>query len=78
MDIQEVMQILTLLAIVLAFYWSHRSFPPDKTAELIKELTEIATKTDSRLDDAIVEIMDYLNEARQTNNDGDDTGIELE
>lgn len=78
MDIQEIMQVLTLLAIVLAFYWSHRSFPPDKTAELIRELTEIATKTDSRLDDAIVEIMDYVNEARRLNNDGDDTETELQ
>jgi len=70
MDIQELMQVLTLLAVVLAFYWSHRSFPPDKTAELITQLTEMAMRTESRLDDAIVDILEYINDARPA---GDDT-----
>ena len=70
MDIQELMQVLTLLAVVLVFYWSHRSFPPEKTAELITQLTEMAMRTESKLDDAIVDIMEYINDARGV---GDDT-----
>ena len=69
MDIQELMQVLTLLAVVLAFYWSHRSFPPDKTAELITQLTEMAMRTESRLDDAIVDILEYVNDARPVEDD---------
>jgi len=70
MEIQDLMQVLVLVAVVLAFYWQHRSFPPDKTAELIAQLTEMAMRTESRLDDAIVDIMEYINDARP---DGDDT-----
>lgn len=70
MEIQDLMQVLVLFAVVLAFYWQHRSFPPDKTAELIEQLTEMAMRTESRLDDAIVDIMEYINDARPA---GDDT-----
>ena len=70
MEIQDLMQVLVLVAVVLAFYWQHRSFPPDKTAELITQLTEMAMRTESRLDDAIVDILEYINDARPA---GDDT-----
>lgn len=73
MDIQEIMQVLTLIAVVLAFYWQYRSFPPDKTAELIEQLTIMAMRTDSRLDDALVDIMEYINDARATNTGNDST-----
>ena len=70
MDINDVMQILTIAAVVAAFYWQYRSFPPAETAKLIEQLTEMAMRTESRLDDAIVDIMEYFNDARP---DGDDT-----
>ena len=64
MDINEVMQVLTIAAVVAAFYWQHRSFPPTETAKLIEQLTEMAMRTESRLDDAIVDIMEYFNDVR--------------
>ena len=70
MEIQDLMQVLVLVAVVLAFYWQHRSFPPDKTGELITQLTEMAMRTESRLDDAIVDILEYINDVRPA---GDDT-----
>ena len=73
MEIQEIMQVLTLIAVVLAFYWQYRSFPPDKTAELIEQLTIMAMRTDSRLDDALVDIMEYINDARTTSTGNDST-----
>ena len=69
MEIQDLMQVLVLVAVVLAFYWQHRSFPPDKTAELITQLTEMAMRTESRLDDAIVDILEYINDARPAGDD---------
>jgi len=73
MDINDLMQVLTLVAVVAAFYWTHRSFPPTETADMIKQLTEMAQRTESRLDDAIVEIMDYVNDARMTDDEASDS-----
>ena len=64
MDINDLMQVLTLVAVVAAFYWQYRSFPPTETAKLIEQLTEMAMRTESRLDDAIVDILEYFNDVR--------------
>lgn len=64
MEIQDLMQVLVLAAVVLAFYWQHRSFPPDKTSELIDRLASLSEQTTTKLDDLLVEIAITLNEMR--------------
>ena len=76
MEIQDLMQVLVLVAVVLAFYWQHRSFPPQQTAELITQLTEMAMRTESRLDDALVDIMEYINDIRIANGEDEQTPVE--
>lgn len=73
MEIQEIMQVLTIFAVVIMFYWQYRSFPPNETAKLLDQLTDMASKTESRLDDAIIDIMEYVNNARANSEDQDMT-----
>ena len=73
MDINDVMQILTIVAVVAAFYWQYRSFPPTETAKLIEQLTEMAMRTESRLDDAIVDIVEYFNDVRMEVDEASDS-----
>lgn len=73
MDINDVMQILTIAAVVAAFYWQYRSFPPNETAKLIEQLTEMAMRTESRLDDAIVDIVEYFNDVRMEVDEASDS-----
>lgn len=62
MAFEQVMQILILVAVVLVFWWSHRSFPPQQTAELLQRLTEASEQTQTRLDDLLVTIAKLLHE----------------
>lgn len=64
MTFEQVFQILSLLAVVLVFWWSHRSFPPQQTAQLIQQLTEASQKTQTQLDDVLVEVAKLLNDLR--------------
>ena len=64
MTFEQVFQILVLASVVLVFWWSNRSFPPQQTAELIKQLTEASQQTQTRLDDVLVEIALLLNDLR--------------
>jgi hypothetical protein len=64
MTFEQVFQILSLLAVVLVFWWSHRSFPPQQTAQLIQQLTEASHKTQTQLDDVLVEVAKLLNDLR--------------
>jgi len=65
MGFEEIFQLLILAALVLLYRWSHRSFPPQQTAELIHKLSEASRRTETRLDDMLVEIARVLHELRQ-------------
>lgn len=64
MDFEQVFQMLALAVVVLVYWWSYRSFPPGETAKLIERLGEVSQRTESRLDDLLVEIARLLNEMR--------------
>ena len=64
MDFDQVMQLLTLAAVVLAFWWTNQAFPPGPTAQLISELRKGADTTPNKVDDALVEIAALLNQIR--------------
>ena len=65
MDFEQTFQILTLAAICLIYWLAFRSFPPGETAKLIDRLDELSQRTQSRLDDLLVDIARLLNEMRQ-------------
>jgi len=65
MDFEQAFEILTLLVILLVYWWAYRSFPPGETAKLIERLGELSQGTETRLDDLLVEIARLLNELRQ-------------
>lgn len=62
MEFNELMQILILLAIVLAFWWQHKSFPPEQTADLLKQLDNASRKTATPADDLLYDIAAALYE----------------
>lgn len=64
MVFEQVLQLLMLAATVLIFWWSHRSFPPEQTAQLLKELGTASKQTQTELDDRLVEIAELLNALR--------------
>lgn len=64
MDYDQVFQMLVLAVVVLVYWWSYRSFPPGETAKLIERLGEVSQRTESRLDDLLVEVARLLNELR--------------
>ncbi len=64
MDFEQVFQVLVLAVVALVYWWSYRSFPPGETAKLIERLGEVSQRTESRLDDLLVEIARLLNELR--------------
>ena len=55
---------LVLAVVVIVYWWSYRSFPPGETARLIERLGEVSQRTETRLDDLLVEIARLLNELR--------------
>lgn len=65
MDFEQAYQVLTLAVVALVYWWAYRSFPPGETAKLIERLGEVSQRTESRLDDLLVEIARLLNELRQ-------------
>lgn len=65
MDFEQGFQVLILAVVVLVYWWSYRSFPPGETAKLIERLGEVSQRTESRLDDLLVEIARLLNALRQ-------------
>lgn len=69
MDFEQVFQVLVLAVVLLVYWWSYRSFPPDETAKLIQRLGEVSQRTESRLDDLLVEIARLLNELRRPENE---------
>lgn len=62
MSFEQIMQILILVAVVLVFWWSHRSFPPQQTTQLLQQLTEASQQTQTRLDDVLVMVAKLLHE----------------
>ena len=64
MTFDQLFQIMTLAAVVLVFWWSHRSFPPQPTAQLIQQLADASQKTQTQVDDMLVEIARLLNDLR--------------
>ena len=64
MDFEQVFQVLVLAVVVMVYWWSYRSFPPGETAKLIERLGEASQRTESRLDDLLVDIARLLNEMR--------------
>lgn len=66
MTFEQVFQLLILAAVVLIFWWSHRSFPPRQTAQLIEQLAQASQQTQTQLDDVLVEVAELLNELRMT------------
>jgi len=67
MTFDQLIQLLTLAIVVLLFWWSHRSFPPQQTADLIRQLMQASEKTQTHVDDILVEIADLLNRLRDDN-----------
>ncbi len=72
MDFEQVFQMLVLAVVVLVYWWSYRSFPPGETAKLIQRLGEVSQRTESRLDDLLVDIARLLNELRTPAEDEQD------
>jgi hypothetical protein len=73
----QLMQIMVLAVVVLLFYWQHKSFPPDETSKLILELRKASEKTDTKIDDALVDLAEFLNGLRRDSEPtvlGDDKG----
>lgn len=64
MTFEQVFQILILASVVLVFWWSHRSFPPQQTAQIIQQLTDASQKTQTQVDDILVDIAKLLNDVR--------------
>lgn len=64
MEFEQAFQTLVLAVVVLVYWWSYRSFPPGETAKLIQRLGEVSQRTESRLDDLLVEVARLLNELR--------------
>ena len=69
MDFEQVFQVLVLAVVALVYWWSYRSFPPGETAKLIQRLGEVSQRSESRLDDLLVEIARLLNELRAPENE---------
>ena len=69
MDFEQAFQVLALAVVVLVYWWSYRSFPPGETAKLIERLGEVSQRSESRLDDLLVEIARLLNELRAPENE---------
>lgn len=69
MDFEQVFQVLALAVVTLVYWWSYRSFPPGETAKLIQRLGEVSQRTETRLDDLLVEVARLLNELRRPEND---------
>jgi hypothetical protein len=67
MTFDQVIELLTLASVVLVFWWTHRSFPPQQTAQLIEQLQIASEKTQTRLDDVLVQIAALLNAIREEN-----------
>jgi len=62
MTFEQVFQILILAAVVLVFWWSHRSFPPQQTTQLLQELAEASRQTQTRIDDVLVTVAQLLHD----------------
>lgn len=73
MAFEQIFQLLILAVAVLVYWWSHRSFPPQQTAELLQKLSEASQQTETHLDDLLVEIAQVLNELRQNKTDPPDS-----
>lgn len=73
MAFEQIFQLLVLAVVVLIYWWSHRSFPPKQTAELLQKLSEASQKTETHVDDLLVEIAQVLNELRQKEIDPTDS-----
>ena len=72
MDFEQVFQVLALVVVVMVYWWSFRSFPPGETARLIERLGEVSQRTESRLDDLLVEVARLLNELRAPETESSD------
>ncbi|MCY3834492.1 MAG: hypothetical protein OXG85_15880 [Chloroflexi bacterium] len=72
MDFEQAFQLLVLAVVVLVYWWSYRSFPPGETAKLIQRLGEVSQRTESRLDDLLVDIARLLNEMRPAEREQED------
>ena len=72
MDFEQVFQVLVLAVVVMVYWWSYRSFPPGETARLIERLGEVSQRTETRLDDLLVEIARLLNELRAPESEASD------
>ena len=64
MEFEQLFQMLALAVVALVYWLSYRSFPPGETAKLIQRLGEVSQRTESRLDDLLVDIARLLNEMR--------------
>ncbi|GEM_PF-956265 len=65
MTFDQLFQLLVLAVVVIVFWWTHRSFPPQQTAELIQQLMSASKQTQTRVDDVLVEIASLLNTLRE-------------
>ncbi len=73
MNFEQVFQVLTLAVMALVYWWSFRSFPPGETAKLIDRLGEVSQRTESRLDDLLVDVARLMNELRRPEEEGQES-----
>lgn len=68
----EVRELILITVAVFVFWQTNKSFPAEKTGELIEKLTVASKKTETQIDDILVLIAEALNDLR--NKTSDDTG----
>lgn len=67
MEFEQAITLISLLAVIIISYLSHRSFPPKQTAELIDRLATHAEKTQTKMDDLLLDVARVLNDIREQN-----------
>lgn len=60
MEFEQAIDLLMLLIIVVALFLAHRSIPADKVDMLITKAKEGAAKTDTKIDDMLLEMVGLL------------------
>lgn len=60
MQFEQALDLLMLLIIVVALFLAHRSIPADKVDMLITKAKEGAAKTDTKIDDMLLEVVGLL------------------
>lgn len=79
MEFEQALKIIELLIIVVAIFLIHNSFPAGKVKELIELLKTETKKTETPIDDLLLQVVELLNQLRAAQPDSipTDSGGEL-